>query len=210
MRTLTAGMGLSLISATLIDNYWLASSLLYPTLSVVYWMQHRAFLDQKVFDIVRAWVDSFLLVFVIGYSSTYYKRMMFLQAKLLEDSWLHFLQECPDPIVVVAKHRDSVFCNNPFVEVFAQEAPQTRITNEDAGFIRVNDSGTLFGNRLRRTSIRLKSFPRDALFCDDRLQSEHFSVDLDDLLAGGGFGSSLLDDHAYCFDAGRSKYWLSL
>ena len=71
-------MGFSLISAALLDNCWLASSLLYSAFSVVYWVRHSAFLDTQPFDLARAGIDSFLLVFVIGYSSTYYKRMMFI------------------------------------------------------------------------------------------------------------------------------------
>ena len=72
----------------------------------MYWVQHREFLETTMFDIGRAGADSFLIIFVIGYATGYYKRMMFLQTKLLEESsqqWLHFLKECPDPIVVVAK-----------------------------------------------------------------------------------------------------------
>ena len=86
MRTFTTGIGLQLLSAALIDNSWIVSSLLYAALTIMYWVQHRAFLETTCFDVGRAGVDSFLLVFVIGYATSYYKRMMFLQTKLLEDS----------------------------------------------------------------------------------------------------------------------------
>ena len=122
LRTLMTGMGLYLISAALIDSYWLLSCFLYAALTSVYWISHDEFLDTEVFDYARVGLDSFLLVFVIGYSSAYFKRMMFHQTTLLEASsrqWLQFLQQCPDPIVVVGQHKKLLFCNDLFGRVFA-------------------------------------------------------------------------------------------
>ena len=86
LRTLTAGIGLSLISAALIDCSWIVSSVLYSALTLIYWIPHGEFLSTTMFDLGRAALDSFLLVFVIGYSSAYFKRMMFHQATMLEAS----------------------------------------------------------------------------------------------------------------------------
>ena len=78
LRTLYTGIGLSFVSAALMDNSWLVSSLLNSVLAVLYWTRHGAFLDTALFDFVRAGADTFILVSVIGYSTSYYKRMMFL------------------------------------------------------------------------------------------------------------------------------------
>ena len=77
LRTLCAGLGLSFVSTVLMDNCWLVSSLLYSVLTVLYLMRHSAFLETAPYDKLRAGCDTFILVFLIGYSTAYYKRMMF-------------------------------------------------------------------------------------------------------------------------------------
>ena len=212
LRTLMTGTGLYLISATLIDSYWLISCILYSALTAIYWIQHSEFLDTAVFDYTRVALDSFLLIFVIGYSSAYFKRMMFHQTTLLEASsrrWLQFLQQCPDPIVVVGQRKQVLFCNELFSRVFVGDANVAGLQLDGESSRVSRHSMEEFVREEGISSVMLTSFPRSALFNEHCTDSDKVQIKLVDVLSNcfGGFSPN---DRVYTFSGDGETFWFSV